>query len=171
MDSSTISQLDICIKKSHPRYVTFLEVLDPCIVLHAYTTELWEYGYRWLMKFVSHLVGGDWLPSIWHFPINIGLLSSSQLTNSNLFQRGGPPTTNQSWSSKICSSGSRGEHAEFRPDSSDWKGIPELHDLFSHKHLAFYLFRSGRTSSDLYMYIILYIYIYMINDLSYIIYT
>ena len=29
-----------------------------------------------------------------YFPMNIGLLSSSHLTNSNLFQRGGP-TTNQ----------------------------------------------------------------------------
>ena len=34
------------------------------------------------------LVGGNWLPSISHFPRNIGLLSSSsQLTNSHLFQR------------------------------------------------------------------------------------
>ena len=30
----------------------------------------------------------------WNFPMNIGLRWSSQLTNSNLFQRGGP-TTNQ----------------------------------------------------------------------------
>ena len=34
-----------------------------------------------------------WLPSILHFPRNIGLLSSSQLTH--IFQRGGYTTTNQ----------------------------------------------------------------------------
>ena len=33
-----------------------------------------------------------WKTSIWHFPRNIGWISSSQLTNSNLFQRGGPTT-------------------------------------------------------------------------------
>ena len=35
-----------------------------------------------------------WLPWILHFPINIGLLSSSQLTNS-YFSEGWPKTTNQ----------------------------------------------------------------------------
>ena len=40
-------------------------------------------------------VGGDWLPWIWHFPRNIGCLSSSQLTNSIIFQRAFFPTTNQ----------------------------------------------------------------------------
>ena len=38
---------------------------------------------------------GWWLPWIWHFPRNIGLMLSSQLTNKNIFQRGGytgPPT-------------------------------------------------------------------------------
>ena len=40
------------------------------------------------------LVGGNWLPWIWHFPINIGLLSSSQLTNS-YFSEGWPWPTNQ----------------------------------------------------------------------------
>ena len=37
-----------------------------------------------------------WLPLIFYFPMNIGNLKISQLTNSNLFQRGGP-TTNQIW--------------------------------------------------------------------------
>ena len=44
-------------------------------------------------RFKQSLVGGNWLPSIWHFPRNTGLLSSSQLTH--IFQRGfspGPPT-------------------------------------------------------------------------------
>ena len=38
------------------------------------------------------VVGGNWLPSIWHFPRNILGMSSSQLTH--IFQRGGekPPT-------------------------------------------------------------------------------
>ena len=43
---------------------------------------------------ISKLLGGDWMPWIFNFPIHIGLLSSSQLTNSIIFQRGGP-TTNQ----------------------------------------------------------------------------
>ena len=34
-----------------------------------------------------------WLPSIWHFPINIGLLSSSQLTNSYFFRGVAQPPT------------------------------------------------------------------------------
>ena len=39
------------------------------------------------------LVGGEGLPWIWHFPMNIGLRWSSQLTH--IFQRGGekPPTS------------------------------------------------------------------------------
>ena len=37
-----------------------------------------------------------WLPWIWNFPRNIGNAKSSQLTNSNFFQRGGYTTTNQS---------------------------------------------------------------------------
>ena len=36
-----------------------------------------------------------WVPFLAYFPINIGLLSSSQLTNSIIFQRGFSPTTNQ----------------------------------------------------------------------------
>ena len=43
----------------------------------------------------------------WHFPRNIGFMSSSQLTNSNLFQRGGYTTTNQMdilpWSTRMAS--------------------------------------------------------------------
>ena len=34
----------------------------------------------------KNLVGGDWLPSIWHFPRNIGNFISSQLTH--IFQDG-----------------------------------------------------------------------------------
>ena len=46
----------------------------------------------------SWLIGGEWLPWIlFEFSHEYkGLRSSSQLTHSNLFQRGGP-TTNQSW--------------------------------------------------------------------------
>ena len=40
-------------------------------------------------SFRAILVGGNWLPSIWHFPINIGFLSSSQLTKSYFSGRGG----------------------------------------------------------------------------------
>ena len=46
------------------------------------------------LKYITTMTGcWFWLPSIWHFPMNIGLLSSSQLTH--IFQRGFSPTTNQ----------------------------------------------------------------------------
>ena len=44
----------------------------------------------WLVVWLEH--------QFWHFPINIGLMSSSQLTNS-YFSEGwpGPPTSEKSW--------------------------------------------------------------------------
>ena len=45
---------------------------------------------RWWSTMINHdqpwLVGGDWLPSILDVPRNIGLMSSSQLTNSYFSQ-------------------------------------------------------------------------------------
>ena len=47
-----------------------------------------------LLELIICLVGG--LVAIFYFSRNIGCHSSSQLTNSNIFQRGGekPPTSN-----------------------------------------------------------------------------
>ena len=46
-----------------------------------------------------HIPTGWWFGChVLNFPINIGLLSSSQLTNSIIFQRGGPgPPTSPVW--------------------------------------------------------------------------
>ena len=44
---------------------------------------------------IPFLVGGVGLPSIWHFPRNIGLLSSSQLTKSIIFPEGWRKTNHQ----------------------------------------------------------------------------
>ena len=59
---------------------------------------VWVFGRR--MSFL--IFGNDTCWSGWwfgchflHVPINIGFMSSSQLTNSNTFQRGFSPTTNQ----------------------------------------------------------------------------
>ena len=41
-------------------------------------------GREWFVCW--ELVGGDWLPSIFYFPIHIGFRSSSQLTKSYIFQ-------------------------------------------------------------------------------------
>ena len=53
------------------------------------------FGYMNVKYSISSLVGG--LVAMFYFPINIGLRLSSQLTNSNLFQRGGPgpPTSSR----------------------------------------------------------------------------
>ena len=45
------------------------------------------------LSFKSKLVGGNWLPWIWHFPINIGFRLSSQLTNSYFSEGFKPPTS------------------------------------------------------------------------------
>ena len=56
---------------------------------------MWRYiaeniNYNWLVV---------WLPSIFHFPINIGFMSSSQLTNSYFFRGvAQPPTSHRFWS-------------------------------------------------------------------------
>ena len=46
--------------------------------------------YQWI------LVGGDWLPSIFYFPINIGVRKKYQLTNSYFSEGFKPPTSNDS---------------------------------------------------------------------------
>ena len=46
------------------------------------------YDFQWVLAYfpLPYLIGG--LVAIFYFPINIGFMSSSQLTNSNLFQDG-----------------------------------------------------------------------------------
>ena len=71
----------------------------------AWCTELWHEFDQCRgppkVVFAVYLVGGNWLPWIWNCPINIGLRWSSQLTNSIIFQRGGPgpPTSYDVWES------------------------------------------------------------------------
>ena len=36
----------------------------------------------------TQLLGGEWLPSIWHFPINLGLRNHHPNWRSHVFQRG-----------------------------------------------------------------------------------
>ena len=49
---------------------------------------------QWMNHSITgwYLVGGDWLPSIWHFPINIGLLI---IPIDSYFSEGWPWPTNQ----------------------------------------------------------------------------
>ena len=48
-------------------------------------------------SFSPWLVGGEWLPSIFNFPINIGFRLSSQLTNSYFSEGFKPPTRWKTW--------------------------------------------------------------------------
>ena len=71
---------------------------------------------------LNHLVGGLVGTSIWHFPINIGLRLSSQLTNSIIFQRGGP-TTNQ----YIMSQNSWQTSEKHRAGVKTWDSVTSPH--------------------------------------------
>ena len=42
----------------------------------------------WFIRENPILVGGNWLPSIWHFPRNIGFMSNHPLIDEVIFFRG-----------------------------------------------------------------------------------